>query len=280
MAEIVSVLGSTHHPWYHAKTSRPESELTTDGRSLLRWSAQVQESIARTRPDVLVIVASDHFHQFFANNMPQFLVGRMDAYKGTFANEVREFGLPYVDMKGDRALSTDIIEAGFEHGFDFAYSDEVRLDHACVVPAMIADPGLEIPVVPVLTNCGAPPFPNGQRFVDLGAALRAAIEGTNAVERVTVLYSGNLSLEVGGPHQMMAVSVDPQFDEDSMRWLTTRDYEALKAVAPARELLKHGNTTGQFLNFISMARMSEGMVPVHEEAMQRSGSPAPCFIYE
>lgn len=280
MAEIVSVIGSTHHPWYHAKTSLPESELTADGRNLLSWSAQVQESIARTRPDVLVIVASDHFHQFFANNMPQFLIGRMPAYKGTFANEVREFNLPLVDMGGDRDLSTDLIEAGFEHGFDFAYSDELRLDHACVVPAMIADPQLDIPVVPVLTNCGAPPFPTGQRFVDLGATLRAAIEGSNVVERVAVVYSGNLSLEVGGPHQMMAVSVDPEFDEDSMRWLTTRDYEALKAVSPARQLLKHGNTTGQFLNFISMARMSEGMVPIREEAMQRKGSPAPCFIYE
>jgi protocatechuate 4,5-dioxygenase beta chain len=100
------------------------------------------------------------------------------------------------------------------------------------------------------------------------------------VERVAVVYSGNLSLEVGGPHQMMAVSVDPQVDEDSMRWLTTRDYESLKAVSPARELLEHGNTTGQFLNFISMARMSEGMDPIREEAMQRKGSPAPCFIYE
>jgi protocatechuate 4,5-dioxygenase, beta chain len=280
MAEIVSVLGSTHHPWYHAKTSRPEPELTEDGRSLLGWSALVQESIARTRPDVLVIVASDHFHQFFANNMPQFLVGRMDAYKGTFENEAREFDLPFVDIAGDRALSTDIIESGFEHGFDFAFSDEIRLDHACVVPAMIADPALQIPVVPVLTNCGAPPFPTGQRFVDLGATLRAAIERTNVVQRVAVLYSGNLSLEVGGPHQMMTTSVDPQFDDDSMRWLTTRDYEALKAIAPARELLKHGNTTGQFLNFISMAKMTEGMQAIHEVAMQRSGSPAPCFIYE
>ena len=53
-----------------------------------------------------------------------------------------------------------------------------------------------------------------------------------------------------------------------MRWLTTRDYEARKAVSPARQLLKHGNTTGQFLNFISMARLSECMVPIREEAGQ------------
>jgi hypothetical protein len=29
-----------------------------------------------------------------------------------------------------------------------------------------------------------------------------------------------------------------------------------------------------------MARMSEGMDPVHEEAMKRVGTPVPCFIYE
>ena len=280
MAKIVSVLGSTHHPWYSMKTSKPESELTPDGRSLLGWSARVQESMARTNPDVMVIVASDHFHQFFHNNMPQFVVGRMEAYKGTFYNEVREFDLPHVDLGGSRPLSTDIIENGFEHGFDFSYSDEMRVDHACVVPSLIAMPKLDIPIVPVLTNCGAPPIPTGQRFLDLAVALRGAIEGSNAVERVAVMFSGNLSLEVGGPHQMMPTSVDPQFDIDAMEWLIGRDYEALKKEAPIRQIMKHGNVAGQFLNMVSMARMSEGMVPVHEEAMKRVGTPVPCFIYE
>lgn len=280
MAEIVSLIGTTHHPWYHAKTSRPEAELTEDARGLLGWAARVQESFERARPDVVVIVASDHFHQFFYNNMPQFVVGRMNHYQGTFANEVREFSLPRIELGGHRQLATDIIEAGFDHGFDFAFSDEMRLDHACVVPSLISQPTLHLPVVPVLTNCGAPPIPTGERFVQLGTALRRAIEGSNAASRVAVIASGNLSLEVGGPHQMMPGSVDPEFDRNAMQWLQDRDFEALVAEAPIDRLMRHGNIAGQFLNLVTMAAMQEQMTLVHAEAMARRGSPAPCFIYE
>lgn len=280
MAQIVSMIGTTHHPWYHKKTTVPEDELSEDARNLLAWSARVQQSIRSTNPDVVVVVASDHFHQFFHANMPQFVVGRMTSYEGTFYNEVREFDLPRVTFGGNRPLSTDIIEAGFEHGFDFAFSDDLRLDHACVVPNLIAQPSLEIPVVPVLTNCGAPPIPPGQRFVDLGGALRRAIEGSTTVERVAVVASGNLSLEVGGPEQMMPYSVDPQFDADAMDWLVDRDFDALVAESTYERLMTHGNTSFQFLNMLTMAALQDDMTLVHAEAMKRRGSPAPCFIYE
>jgi protocatechuate 4,5-dioxygenase beta chain len=228
----------------------------------------------------VVIVASDHFHQFFHNNMPQFVVGRMTDYQGTFYNEVREFDLPRVSLDGNRQLSTDIIEAGFEQGFDFAFSDDLRLDHACVVPSLIAQPSLDIPVVPVLTNCGAPPIPTGRRFVQLGGALRAAIEGSTAAQRVAVVVSGNLSLEVGGPEQMMPYSVDPQFDVDAMDWLVNRKFDALEAESTYERLMTHGNTSFQFLNMLTMAAMQADMTLVHAEAMKRGGSPAPCFVYE
>lgn len=280
MAQIVSLIGTTHHPWYYAKTSKPESELTEDARNLLAWSARAQEALRSATPDVVVIVASDHFHQYFYNNMPQFLIGRMTSYEGTFYNEMREFDLPRVALGGNRELATDLIEAGFDNGFDFSFSDEMRLDHACVVPSLITQPSLEIPVVPVLTNCGAPPIPKGQRFVDLGTALRHAIESSNAVDRVAVVVSGNLSLEVGGPEQMMPYSVDPEFDDLAMEWLVGRDFAALTAEATYERLMLHGNTSFQFLNMITMAAMQEDMALIHAEAMKRRGSPAPCFIYE
>lgn len=280
MARIVSMIGTTHHPWYYAKTSKPEAELTEDARNLLGWSDRVQESFRNTNPDVVVIVSSDHFHQFFYDTMPQFLIGRMSSYEGTFYNETREFGLPRVKLRGNRQLATDLIEAGFENGFDFAFSDELRLDHASVVPSLISQPSLDLPVVPVLTNGGAPPVPTGKRFVDLGKALRKGIESSKAVDRVAVVVSGNLSLEVGGPEQMMPHSVDPEFDVLAMDWLVGRDFEALMAESTYERLMTHGNTSFQFLNLLTMASMQEDMRLVHAEAMKRRGSPAPCFIYE
>ena len=280
MAEIVSLIGTTHLPFWQRRTAVPEDELTEDGRNLLAWSARVQEHLTRVQPDVVVILASDHFHQFFAHNMPQFVVGRMSSYKGTFANEAREFDLPEITLGGNQQLSNDLIESGFEHGFDFAFSDEMRLDHACVVPSLICQPALDIPVVPLLTNCGVPPMPTGRRFVDLGPALRAAIEGSTAAARVAVVVSGHLSLDVGGPEQFSPRSIDPEFDELAMRWLTDRDFDALVADSTYERLMRHGNNAFQFLNMITMASLQQDMEPVHVEAMARQGSPIPCFIYE
>ena len=280
MAQIVSMVGTTHLPFWIRRTAVPEDRLTEDGRRLLAWSARVQDHFERVRPDVVVILASDHFHQFFANNMPQFVVGRMSSYEGTFANEVREFDLPRVTLGGNKALSTDVIEAGFDHGFDFAFSDEMKLDHSCVVPSLICQPSLEIPVVPILSNCGVPPMPKGQRFVDLGPALRAAIEGSTSAERVSVVVSGHLSLDVGGPEQFASASIDPEFDELAMTWLVERDFDALVAGSTYERLMKHGNNAFQFLNMITMASLQQDMDLVFVEALQRQGSPIPCFIYE
>ena len=61
------------------------------------WVAKIEafrETLTRARPDVLVMVGSDHFHQLWLDNMPQFLVGKAPFYDANFYNEEREFGLP------------------------------------------------------------------------------------------------------------------------------------------------------------------------------------------
>ena len=279
MAELVSLIGSTHSPWFPSKTSVPDSEMSQGGRDLLAWAAKVREAMDAAQPDAIVIVATDHFHQFSYHNMPQFLIGRMHAYEGTFYNEVREFNIPRVRLGGSRALATDLIEAGFEHSFDFAFSDEMRLDHACVVPSLIAQPELDIPVVPVLTNTGAPPIPTGRRFLQLGEVLRTAIEATTTVNRVAVICSGNLSQEIGGPAQILPRPVDAAFDEQAVKWLQTLDFDALAQLDFGR-LLRHGNGTSQFLNMVTMAAMQGDLTCVMAEASKGRGVSRPSFIYE
>src|SRR5680860_388028 len=128
MAHLALVIGSPHYPWYHARTALPEDSLTPQGRDFLHRAVMLQRALVAARPDALVVIGSDHFHQFFANNMPAFLVGRMDAYEGTFANEVREFGLPRCRVPGNRRLSNDIIAGLFAGGINPSFSDELRLD--------------------------------------------------------------------------------------------------------------------------------------------------------
>ena len=48
------------------------------------------------------MVGSDHFHQLWLDNMPQFLVGKAPFYDANWYNEEREFGLPRMLLRGPR----------------------------------------------------------------------------------------------------------------------------------------------------------------------------------
>lgn len=281
MAQLVSLIGSSHYPWYHARTSVPESDLTQEGRDFLQRSAMIQEALQIADPEALVVIGSDHFHQFFPSNMPSFLVGRMEGYQGTFANEVREFGLPRCRVPGNQRLSDELIQGLFSQGIDPSFSDELRLDHSVIVPLMIANPSFDIPVVPVMSNCGAPPLPPPERFVQLGRALAAAITESDAVERVAVIVSGNLSLEVGGPEQMLPRPSDPDFDVAAMAWIQDKDVDRLVRESSFEKMMSHGNTTFQFLNYLSLVGIAEsGMRCTYADAMARQGSNQAFSIWE
>ena len=74
------------------------------------------------------MVGSDHFHQLWLDNMPQFLVGHAEQYDANWYNEEREFGLPRMRMQGDRDLSGYLLREGLDAGFDLAFSNELRID--------------------------------------------------------------------------------------------------------------------------------------------------------
>ena len=119
------------------------------------------------------------------DNMPAFMIGKMDAYSGTFYDETREFGLPQCRLPGDIELSEAIMDGAFDRGVDFAYSNELTIDHSIIVPMMFVRPEMDIPIVPILTNCIAPPMPRAKRFYEVGKAIRSAIDalGTTKTHR-------------------------------------------------------------------------------------------------
>jgi len=72
MAEIVSVVASTHNPriFWNADQATPD-----DMNELYGTFAHLRGLLADSRPDVLVVLANDHFDSFFFDNLPTFSVG-------------------------------------------------------------------------------------------------------------------------------------------------------------------------------------------------------------
>src|SRR6202050_1577433 len=122
MATVAAVIASTHHPFY----SRASTSAGVDRPPFAdEWVAKItsfRETLTRANPDVLVMVGSDHFHQLWLGNMPQFLVGKAPFYDANYYNEEREFGLPKLLLQGHEELSAHILRQGLDQGFDLAFS--------------------------------------------------------------------------------------------------------------------------------------------------------------
>jgi protocatechuate 4,5-dioxygenase beta chain len=198
------------------------------------------------------MVGADHFHQFFLDNYPQFLIGKAPRYDATFYNEEREFGIPKYVLEGHEELSRFMHRGLLDRGFDFAFSNELKLDHSIICPIITTRPQADLPVVPIYTNIFAPPLPSPKRFWDLGRAIREIIDEYPSDKRIAAIGSGHLSLELGGPRQFRETGPDPEFDRQAIEWLSTGNIEAILANVTHESMAKSGNATHGFMDLILM----------------------------
>src|SRR6188768_3136405 len=243
MAIVAAVIASTHHPFYYrASTS------TGDERPPFadEWQAKIEtfrETLTRAEPDVLVMVGSDHFHQLWLDNMPQFLVGKAPYYDANWYNEEREFVLPRMTLAGDEELSQHLLRGGLDRDFDLAF-------------------------MPVYPNIFPPPLPQPKRFVQLGKAIREMVQSWESDKRVAIIGTGHLSLELGGPRQFGDHGPDPEFDRKAVEWIATGDIGGCCAEVSLDSLHLPGNATHGFMDFMLMMGVAgEGVKADHVDSL-------------
>src|SRR5215475_15277372 len=278
MAQIVTIIGITHNPFMPRMFQQPQQP--PGAEKVKERIATMREKLAAANPDVLITIGNDHLHQFFMDNMPAFMIGKMDQYDGTFYDETREFGLPTCKLPGDVELSDAIMEGAFDRGVDFAYSNELTIDHSIVVPMIFVRPEMDIPIVPILTNCIAPPMPRAKRFYEVGKAIRAAVDGLATNKRIGVLVSGHLSLEIGGPRQFERHLMDPQFDADAVGWIQHGDIKSAAEGCTPTRMMQAGNMTSGYLNFLMMMGVANLTSPSYAEGLDAGFPAVPFFSWD
>jgi len=272
------MIGITHNPFMprlFQQEQQPPGAVKVKERIAI-----MQKKLAEANPDVLITIGNDHLHQFFMDNMPAFMIGKMDSFHGTFHDEVREFGLPECDIAGDLDFCNRLLEGCMDRGVDFAYSSELTIDHSIVVPIMFVRPNMDIPIVPILTNCIAPPLPRARRFYEVGQAIREVIDSLPGGKRVGVLVSGHLSLEVGGPKQFERRLMDPDFDARAVGWITTGNIAAAAHDCTLEKMIPSGNMTMGFLNFLMAMGVAQGSAPTYAEGLDAGFPAVPFFSWE
>lgn len=275
MAELVMAAATPHNPLLWRAMREP---LPDDLHGVEANFARVRDEITDAGVDVLIVLGTDHIRQFFADNAPAFIVGKAEHYHGTYENEVRTFGMEYVELTGHRGLADAI--AGREllaDSIDFATSHEWRLDHGFVIPLQYVRPALDLPIVPIHANATLPPLPSPRRFAALGRHLRDAVEAWDAPLRVGLLTSGHMATDVGGPRQFDG-SPDPEFDAQAVEWMRDGDLEAAIAGCSYERIMAAGNVTYQYVNILAALAAMGRPADVAEATRSRFAS-SPFFLW-
>jgi aromatic ring-opening dioxygenase catalytic subunit (LigB family) len=173
---------------------------------------QMRQQLEAAKPDVLIVVAAEHFANFFMNNMPSFAVGMADAYEGPI-EDPNWLKIARTRVPGNKELSKSLI-GEMMNSVDVAYCEEWKFDHGIMVPLNFLTPRYDLPIVPVNINCQGPPLAPLHRAWSFGEAIRRAADSVDA--RVALVGTGGISHWPATPD---SGKINQAWDQDFMdRW--------------------------------------------------------------
>ena len=260
MAKLVAAVGTPHGPGLPQQVANAPGTLRTE-----ELMNQMRKQLEAAEPDLIIEVASDHFTNFFYNNLPQFCVGLIEEAEGPWETYCR---MPHRVVKGRPDFAIGLLKYALKSSFDLAVTEELRLDHSVLVPLHFLTPAMDIPVVPLYVNGLAPPLPSARRCLSLGRAIRRFISEWSGNERIALIASGAVSLEVGGPQ--MGVT-DDAWVSTVTQLLESGQYETLARRATEQRLLAAGNVSGELLCWITATGALGYTRPTQVETDRGSG---------
>ena len=170
--------------------------------------------------EAVIVVAAEHFANFFMNNMPSFAIGMADFYDGPI-EDPGWLGIDKFRAPGNRDLSARLITEVMQT-VDVAYAEEWLFDHGIAVPLHFLTPDFDMPVVPVNINCQGPPLAPLHRAWALGDALRRAVDVVP--EKIAIVGTGGISHWPATPD---SGKINDAWDHDFMDRWCRNDRDAL-----------------------------------------------------
>ncbi|MGV3653706.1 MAG: hypothetical protein ACO1N5_05765 [Noviherbaspirillum sp.] len=216
MGNLVFAGAMSHAPGIAAFTGAAEEG---QRQRFLSAAEALRGRLAEARPDVLVVIAPDHFSNFFIDNMPAACITLNETYPGPVEDWL---GIPKTRIPGAPALARAILRHAYASDIEPAFSEDVELDHAVMLPLKLLTPDFDIPIVWIMQNCQVPPLMSLKRSYALGKAIRKAIDESGL--RVGVVGTGGLSHSPGAAE---AQQLHPEFDRHFLSLLDRNAVEEL-----------------------------------------------------
>jgi protocatechuate 4,5-dioxygenase beta chain len=198
MARITASVYTSHVPAIgaaidHARTGEPYWQPVFAGYEFSK--AWMREQ----RPDVIFLVYNDHASAFSLDIIPTFAIG----CAAQFQPADEGWGpRPVPVVQGHPELAAHIAQSVIQQDFDLTIVNRMDVDHGLTVPLslMCGQPrAWPCPVIPFAVNVVQYPVPSGRRCLELGKAIRRAVERFDAPLNVQVWGTGGMSHQLQGP---------------------------------------------------------------------------------
>ncbi len=212
---------------------------------------RMRERIEAANAEALIVVAAEHFANFFMNNMPAYCMGMSDQYEGPIEDE-EWLAIQRQRVPGNADLSGRLLRSVMGD-IDLAYAEEWKFDHGIMVPLHFLTPRYDLPVIPVNINCQGPPLTPLHRAYEFGRVLRRACD--EQPERIALVGTGGISHWPCTPDSGV---IDEAWDREFLdRFINNRKDELL-AYTDEETLRDAGQGGFEIRTFITVAGATEG----------------------
>ena len=181
---------------------------------------QQRQDIEDCGAEALIVIAAEHFANFFMNNMPAFCIGIAERYSGPIEDpdwlKIEKTTVPGAPDLGTR-LTREVMQT-----VDVAYAEEWKFDHGIMVPLNFLTPRYDLSVIPVNINCQGPPLTPLHRAWAFGEALRRACD--SVPEKIALVGTGGISHWPATPD---SGKINEEWDRDFLDRLMRQDKAAL-----------------------------------------------------
>jgi protocatechuate 4,5-dioxygenase, beta chain len=153
----------------------------------------------QNKPDVIFLVYNDHATAFSLDLIPTFAIGTGESF--TPADE--GWGPRQVpQVIGHPSLAAHITQSVIQSDFDLTIVNRMDVDHGLTVPLslMCGQPAAwPCSVIPFAVNVVQYPAPSGRRCLEIGKAIRKAVESYDDDLNVHIWGTGGMSHQLQGP---------------------------------------------------------------------------------
>ncbi|MEE9416269.1 MAG: hypothetical protein V3V01_13380 [Acidimicrobiales bacterium] len=207
----------SHAPGITGRADQADPEIRD---AFYRAFDDMRSAIESSGAEALIIIAAEHFANFFMDNMPSFAMGMAESYPGPI-EDAAWLGIEQFRAPGNRDLSHRLITEVM-NTVDVAYAEEWKFDHGIAVPLHFLTPRYDLPIIPVNINCQGPPLAPLNRAWAFGESLGRA--ANSVPERVAIVGTGGISHWPATPD---SGKINQEWDLDFLERWTTNNREAL-----------------------------------------------------